>query len=124
MLVADNSVKHAFQILDLVVYLLDELVFRFLEDSVFHLDIDSLDLPHQADCALPNALNLVKDATDLAILSLKVFDQAIDALEVLIAVNVLRHRVPFLLHVLKDLLFVSDLLDHGLELLLKVFNLG
>jgi len=44
LLVADNCVEHSLQILDLIVYLLYQLVLCLLEDGIFDLHIDGLDL--------------------------------------------------------------------------------
>jgi len=44
LLVADNCVEHSLQVLDLIVYLLYQLVLCLLEDGIFDLHIDGLDL--------------------------------------------------------------------------------
>jgi len=39
LLVADDRIKHALQVLDLIVDFLDQLVLRLLEDGIFNLHI-------------------------------------------------------------------------------------
>ena len=123
LLVAHNRVKHAFQVLDLVVDFLDQLVLCLLVHSIFDLDIHLLDLLHQSDSAFTNTFDLVKDSAYLAILALEVLNEPIDALEVLVAVDVLGHCVPLLLHILQNLLLMFRLLNDCLELLLQVLDL-
>ena len=98
LLVAHDCVKHAFEVLDLIVNLLYQLVLGLLEHSIFNLNIYLLDLLHQSDCAFSHTLDLIKDPTYLPVLALQVLYETIDSLEVLIAVDVLGHRVPLFLH--------------------------
>lgn len=123
LLTTNNCVKDALQTLDLIVDLLDLLVLSVFEDGIFDFNINVSDLLYKRQGALADRFDLIEDTSDLFVLALQVFDQAIDAAKVLVPVHILGHRRPLLLHVLEDLLFMLDLLDRGLELLLQVLDL-
>ena len=78
--VANDRVEHAFQILDLVIDLLNLLVFRLLEDRLLHLYINFLDFVDELDRGLSHILDLLQQAPNFIILALHILDKNIDAL--------------------------------------------
>ena len=109
--------------MDLIVNFLYKLILSLLKDSILNLSINLLDLLDQRDCALSNSFDLIQDASNFTILAFQVLDQSIDTLQVLVPVDILWRGRPFLLHELKDLLFVLNFTNYLLEFLLQILDL-
>ena len=122
LLIAHNRVKHAFEVLDLIVDLLDELVLGLLKDSFLNFDIHLSYLLDQGDRALTNLLDFFEDSSNLAILTFQILDKPIYALQILISIDIFRHLCPLILHELIYLLLVSDLTNDLLELSLELLD--
>lgn len=123
LLVAYDRVEHTLQILNFIVNLLHQLVLSLLENGIFHIDVDLLDLLNDANSAIAHIFDIFEDRPNLRVLHLHVFNEAIDLLQVLVAVHVLWHGLPLILHKFENLLFVLNFEDDSLELLLQILDL-
>jgi len=78
--ITDDGVKAAFEILNFIIDQFDLLVFRFLENCLFHFHIDLLDLVDKLDSSFSDILDLLEKAANLRILAFHVLGQYSDAL--------------------------------------------
>lgn len=109
---------------DLLIYPSGDLVLLGLvEYELFDLVVKSLDPFQHALCVFLYVSHLLQDPLDLSLLSFQVRYDLINALQVLIAVQILGGLLQLTLHVGECLFFVLDLGKGVLELFLQTLDL-
>ena len=101
----------------------DLVFFGLVEDELFDLVVEALNPLEHSLGVLLDVAHLVQDPLDLLLLRLQVRDDLVDALQVLIAVQVLRRFLELALHVRERLFFVLDLRKGVLDLLFETLDL-
>jgi len=120
----DQHVEILLERLDFLVDVFCNLVLRgVLEHGFFDNLVYLLYLGSDADRAPLQVLDLFDDFLDAGVLALDLLDDLVNALEILVAVDVFGNLVPLLLHELHHLLLVLNLLHCLFELFLKLLYL-
>ena len=109
---------------DLLVYPTGNLVLLgLIENEFLNIGIDLLDAEDDLLGVGLDLSDLIEDALYLSFLHLHVHNDLVDALQVLVAIQVTRHLGVLCLHVLKGLLLMFKLLNGFLDLLLESLDL-